>query len=144
MRFRSLFALIGLAELGLLIGLGVLTDAYVVIGVLLGTMIVGAYLLRRPGTRIGGVLLLVPGLLTDVLGLVLLLPGPRRWLGRIFGAWFLRGVPQGTFQRVVFTHAQGGPMPPPGWAPPQASGGVVEAEVIDVKPSKSESLPPGS
>lgn len=149
MRFRSLIAIFGLLELGTLIAIGVYAGFLWAVGVVIGTMFIGANLLRAPGLRISGVLLLIPGLITDLLALVFLLPGPRRWVARAAQAVFLRGVPTGGFQRVVFTTAQGG-MPPPGWAPPPgwtppgaapASGGVVQADVLDVKPSASGELP---
>ena len=166
MRFSTLFLLFGLLELATLIGLGYLTNAWVALAVVFGTMVLGANLLRVPGLRMGGVLLMVPGLITDVLGLVLLLPWPRRFASRVAQAWFLRGVPTGRFQRVVFTTTQGGgvppgwgpppggmpppgtmpppgSMPPPGWMPPQ-DGGTVQAEVLDVKPSEQPELPPES
>ena len=146
MRFRSLIAIFGLLELGTLVAVGVYAGFLWAIGIVLGTMFLGGNLLRAPGLRISGVLLIIPGLITDVLGLIFLLPGPRRWVGRAAQAVFLRGVPTGAFQRVVFTTTQGGPMPPPGsmpppgWMPPQ-DGGVVQAEVLDVKPSTAPELP---
>lgn len=41
---------------------------------------------------VAGVLLLVPGLLTDLAGLLLLLPPVRRWTGRVAGAALARRI----------------------------------------------------
>lgn len=150
MRIRSIVTVFGLLELGTLIALGVLAGFWPTLAVLVGTLFLGANLMRLSGFRISGVLFMIPGLITDLLALVLLLPAPRRWVKRLAQAWFLRGVPTGAFQRVVFTTTQGGPMPgaggmpPRGWVPPAdrtPSGGVVQAEVLDVKPSRSGELP---
>ena len=150
MRIRSILTFFGLLELGSLIALGVFAGFWPTLAAVFGTFVVGFNLLRLPGFRISGVLFMIPGLITDVLALVFLLPAPRRWAGRVLQALFLRGVPTGAFQRVVFTTTQAGPMPgadgmpPPGWMPPAggaASGGVVQAEVLDVKASENEKLP---
>ncbi|HZI97576.1 MAG TPA: FxsA family protein [Actinomycetales bacterium] len=55
---------------------------------------------RAPGTEVadgalvlvGGLLLAVPGFVTDVLGLVFLLPPARPWARRMLQAWAGRGV----------------------------------------------------
>lgn len=98
---RSLILALPLIELALLIALAVLIGAGPTFLYVLGTGIVGALLLsvsRRAqtpgqpglggmgrlfqggGMAFGGLLLLVPGLLTDLLGIVMLIPGPRTWL----------------------------------------------------------------
>lgn len=49
---------------------------------------------------VAGTLLLAPGLMTDILGLLLLIPPVRRWLG---AAGFRRMMAAGTLQTTVFT-----------------------------------------
>lgn len=44
---------------------------------------------------VGGVLLLAPGFVTDVVGLVALLPPPRRALARLLRRWIVPGVAVG-------------------------------------------------
>ncbi len=144
MRLRSLLFLFVLLELGTLIALGMLAGLWVALGTVVATGILGRAIFRRgPGRRIPGVLLMIPGLLTDLLGLVLLLPGPRRWSGRLFQLWMMRRVQLGgMFQQVSmggFTPPGGRPpggRPPPGFAGPgmaSESPGVIDAEVLDVR-----------
>ena len=40
-------------------------------------------MLRSACVLLGGLLLILPGFITDLVGLVLILPGPRFWLGRL-------------------------------------------------------------
>ena len=112
---------------------------------ILGTCVIGATIVRRIGARawaelqqsaatgrlprdivdkvivlLGGVLLLVPGFITDVIGIVLLIPFTRRWTRRLVGSYVGRRV------RVVRT---------PGRARPAAygdvDGDVIEGEVVE-------------
>ncbi|AOU99487.1 hypothetical protein BI364_02575 [Acidihalobacter yilgarnensis] len=118
MRIFPLFALIliglPLLELYLLIKVGTLIGALPTVALVVGTALLGAFLLRRQGLSnyrrmqqsmargevpaqemmegvvilVGSVLLLVPGLITDVIGLLCLLPPLRRaiiafWLRRV-------------------------------------------------------------
>jgi len=102
---RLLF-LVPIVELLLLILLADLTSAQFVFGWLLGAFVLGVLLLRRRGFQslrrmrgglaagqmpgesisktainvIAGVLLIVPGVLTDVVALAVLFPPTRRWL----------------------------------------------------------------
>jgi len=118
---------------------------------LLVTTLLGAWLVRREGARawrsfsaavaegrppgqaaldgmlilIGGLLVLLPGFVSDVLGLLCLLPPTRRLLGRALVGWALtRG--RATVVRVRSTRGPGGP--PPG-APPGGPGRVIEGEI---------------
>lgn len=98
---RSLVLLLPLIELALLIGLGAAIGAGPTFLVIAATGLLGFILLgsarraaqapRTPqaafmpmmqgGPRaLSGALLLIPGILTDLLGLVLLIPAPRRWI----------------------------------------------------------------
>jgi UPF0716 protein FxsA len=111
--------------------------------VLLGTCLVGAAIVRRAGARawaelqqaaatgrpprdvvdgaivlLGGVLLLVPGFITDVVGLFLLIPVTRR-----LTRWMVAGY-VGRRVRVIRTTSRRG-----GQASPY--GDVIEGEVVD-------------
>jgi UPF0716 protein FxsA len=99
-----LFTVVPVVELYLLITLGQTMGAAPTIGLVLGTGLLGAWLAKREGMRVlqswqasmargeapkegvissvlvlvGGVLLVTPGVVTDMTGLVLLLPWTRR------------------------------------------------------------------
>lgn len=99
-----LFTVVPVVELYLLITIGQSVGAGPTIALVLGTGFLGAWLAKREGTRVlrswqgslargelpkegvissvlvlvGGVLLVTPGVVTDVMGLVLLLPWTRR------------------------------------------------------------------
>jgi len=101
-----LFTVVPVVELYLLISIGQNVGALPTIGLVLGTGLLGAWLAKREGTRVlrswqesmargempkegvissvlvlvGGVLLVTPGVVTDVTGLFLLLPWTRRWV----------------------------------------------------------------
>lgn len=121
-RFLLGFTLIPLAELYLLITVGSHIGAIPTIGLVLLTGVAGAWLARMQGmaTMIrvqqnlqqgvmpaeevmdafiilaAGVVLLTPGFLTDVAGLLLLIPYTRnafkRWLRRSLDKWMRKGV----------------------------------------------------
>jgi len=110
----SLIALLPVIEIVLLIGMGSLFGFWFTLAWIIGTAAVGVYLLRRMrgafqigrpldpighsasmdplgtfATWIGAMLLILPGPLTDVLGLVLVLP----WLRKLtFGVWMARNL----------------------------------------------------
>jgi len=101
-----LFTVIPVVELYLLITIGQNVGAGPTIALVLGTGFLGAWLAKREGSRVlrswqgslargelpqegvvssvlvlvGGVLLVTPGVVTDVMGLLLLLPWTRRWV----------------------------------------------------------------
>ncbi|HUE95871.1 MAG TPA: FxsA family protein [Longimicrobiaceae bacterium] len=98
-----LFVLVPLVEMAILVRLGTLIGFWPTIGLVVATGAVGALLAKSQGMRVlrairtemaagrvpaselidgllvlvGGIVLLTPGLLTDVLGLVLLIPATR-------------------------------------------------------------------
>ncbi|MFN7132907.1 MAG: FxsA family protein, partial [Myxococcales bacterium] len=106
-RLFLLFTLVPLLELYLLVKLGERIGAGTTVIIVLLTGLVGAWLAKREGLRalhswrraiaegrlpdegivsgllvlVGGVLLVTPGVLTDVAGLSLLFPPTRRWIG---------------------------------------------------------------
>jgi UPF0716 family protein affecting phage T7 exclusion len=61
----------------------------------------GDALLDGAAILFGGALLLTPGVLTDFLGLSLLLPGTRRWMARRIRGWLLKQVESGQVQWTV-------------------------------------------
>ena len=107
-RLLLLFTLIPFVELAILIRIGTLLGFWATMGIVLVTGAAGAVLARSQGTRvlrdiqaelaagraptehlvdgflilIGGIVLLTPGLLTDIAGLLLLFPPTRRGLKR--------------------------------------------------------------
>ncbi len=104
-RLLILFTVVPLIELALLIKLGNLIGLWPTILIVIATGVLGAALARSQGTRavgairaelaqgraptenlingllilVGGVVLLTPGLLTDLLGFSLLVPFTRDW-----------------------------------------------------------------
>ncbi|MCA9707726.1 MAG: FxsA family protein [Myxococcales bacterium] len=104
-----LFTVVPVVELYLLITLGQHLGAEATIGLVLVTGLLGASLARREGARVlrnwqasmargelpkegvtssllvlvGGVLLVTPGVVTDVTGLLLLVPWSRRWVAEV-------------------------------------------------------------
>ena len=123
MYFRLLpfFTLIPLVELYLLIRIGALVGAGVTILIVLLTGVIGTYLARQQGFRVwlriqrsmqqglfpademidgllvfaAGLVLITPGVLTDALGFLLLIPFTRlffrRWLMKRFSGMIRRG-----------------------------------------------------
>jgi len=115
------FTLIPLAELYLLIKVGSEIGAVPTIAIVLTTGFAGAYLARMQGFRtmirvqeslaqgitpaeelldallilVAGVVLLTPGFITDISGILLLIPQTRdmfkRWLRRRFDQWAKQG-----------------------------------------------------
>ncbi len=132
----SLIALLPVIEIVLLIGMGSLFGFWFTLAWIIGTAAVGVYLLRRMrgafqigrpldpvaqsasldplgafATWIGAMLLILPGPLTDVLGLVLVLP----WLRKLtFGVWIARNL------HTIVTKRS-------------ARGQVYEGEIVDVQ-----------
>jgi len=108
-RLLLLFTVVPVVELYLLITVGQHLGAEAAIGLVLVTGLLGATLARREGARVlrnwqesmaqgqmpkegvvssllvlvGGVLLVTPGVVTDVTGLLLLVPWSRRWVAGV-------------------------------------------------------------
>lgn len=130
----SLIALLPVIEIVLLIGMGALFGFWLTVAWIIGTAAVGVYLLRRArgafqvgrtldpqvasvdalgafATWLGAVLLILPGPLTDVMGLVLVLP----WLRKLtFGVWMAKNLHTMVMKR-------------------NTRGQVYEGEIVDVQ-----------
>ena len=131
-RLAILFVVVPLVELVLLIQLGRTVGFWPTLALVLITGVSGAMLARLEGLRvlvqvqrevasgripgqalldglsvlIGGVLLLTPGLLTDLLGFSLLLSGPRNWIQRGVRRRLERAIASGSI-RVVSVNPWG-------------------------------------
>lgn len=161
-----LFTVVPLTELWLLAALGRVLGFLPTVALVLLTGAVGAALARAEGFRVirewqdamragrvpadgvlggllvlvGGVLLITPGVLTDVVGLGLLVPPVRRWLAATIGAAVQRRIDDGRVT-VVRVDGVGGPFgPPPGREPfdaPRRPPRVIDVpgRVVDEGPS---------
>lgn len=121
-----LFTVVPLVEFYLLMTVGSLIGFWPTVGIVLSTGMLGAALAKHEGIRVlrkwqedmnagrvpadgvldgvlilvGGVLLVTPGVLTDALGLALLIPWTRRGLSSLFRSRIKNGVAAGRV-RVV-------------------------------------------
>lgn len=91
---------------------------------------------------VGGALLITPGVVTDVIGLVLLLGPSRRWLAKRLEPYLLAKVKEGQRTgrvRVVHMEGFGGPMPDHPFVdePPRVSSGPKRVE-MDVETVETE------
>jgi UPF0716 protein FxsA len=137
-----LFVLVPIAEIYVIIQVGQAIGALPTIAILIADSLLGAYLLRSQGWRawlafrealaagrmphreildgvlviVGGAFLLTPGFLTDVAGLLLLLPPTRRMIGRGLTSLLLR---RGALRwRTVVMRPPGRRPPPRPYAEP--------------------------
>jgi UPF0716 protein FxsA len=123
-RLILLFLLTPAVELALLIQVDQLIGFWATVALIIVTGIVGSHLARReglstwrrlndrlqtgdlPGTEladgiiilVSGALLITPGILTDVIGFLGLIPLTRTWVRRVLMRWFRRKVEKGTMQ----------------------------------------------
>ena len=121
-----LFILVPLVELYLLIEIGRLIGTLSTIAIIVFTGILGAFLARRQGISVlyqirfelsngrlptsqfvdgliillAGAVLLTPGIITDILGFLCLIPASRKIIKRMLWRWFERTVHKG---RVHFS-----------------------------------------
>ena len=159
-RLFLLFTVVPLVELYLLIAIGRILGPVPTIGLVLITGALGAWFARLEGARVirrwqeaitrqempkegvidgflifvGGLLLITPGILTDVAGLCMVMPLTRRVIARFVRAWFERQIAAGRVQVYASGYNTGGRGP----------GGVidVEGEVVERGEASSASSPP--
>jgi len=152
-----LFTVVPLVELYLLLWLGDLMGFWPTVGLVLLTGVIGATLAKLEGLRVlgqwqgalaegrvpeagvldgllvlvGGVLLVTPGVLTDVFGFTLLLPPTRKVVARFLRRRVERAIEQGS----VHVHVGGfGTAPPFGGfgGAPRGGRSVIDVEGRDV------------
>jgi UPF0716 protein FxsA len=137
-RLLALFVIVPLVELILLVRLGQWVGLLPTIGLVVLTGVAGAALARREGLRtlwliqadvrsgrfpvgrlldgalilLAGGLLLTPGVLTDIVGLAMLVPGSRGWIKVRLGSHLRRMVESGRASLTVYYDEP----PPPGRA----------------------------
>jgi len=118
-----LFVIIPVTELYILIEVGKKIGSLTTIGVIILTGIIGAYLVKSQGFMIlrkiqndlnegimpgdsliqgaiilaGGILLLTPGFVTDILGFILLMPVSRNILKKYLLKWLKGKIKEGNF-----------------------------------------------
>lgn len=149
-RLFLLFTVVPLVELYLLIAIGRMLGAPATIVLVLVTGALGAWFARLEGARVirrwqealarqelpkdgvidgflifvGGVMLITPGILTDIAGLSMVMPPSRRLIAGVVRRWFERQIAAGRVQVYATGYNQG----------PRGTPGVidVEGEVVDV------------
>jgi UPF0716 protein FxsA len=163
-----LFTIVPVLELFLLMQLKDLVGLWPTIGVVVVTGFTGALLARAEGTRVlmqwkrsmvrgklpedgilsgllilvGGVLLVTPGVVTDVLGFCLLIPPTRRAIAGFIRKRLEQRIEDGSVKVVNVSHFDGfdqGRTVPPGYRPREVVMDV-EGEVIDL--DDDEQQPP--
>lgn len=165
-RLGCLFVVVPLLELALLVQVGSWIGVLPTVGIVAVTGLVGAWLARTQGLRVltglqmemaagrvpaqpfldgtailvGGLLLLTPGILSDVLGFALLLPPTRRPLQRWAMDRMLRGIRSGTVHVTFMGMPGSGPFGPPGAGGPGQ--GTPWREPDRRMPPREEAEPP--
>jgi UPF0716 protein FxsA len=147
------FVVLPIAEIALLIAVGHVIGLGWTVLLLLLSAVVGSWLVRREGRRAwnafstalaagrpparevadgalvltGGVLMVVPGFLTDVIGLLCLLPPTRSFMRRLLTARLTRRMLGTSVRTVRSRRGPGRPYDPPGPAPSGTR--VIDGEV---------------
>lgn len=171
-RLFLLFTLVPLAELYLLVTLGGLMGVGPTIALVAVTGMFGAWLARREGRRAlasyqaamqrgqlpedgiisgllilaGGVMLITPGILTDIGGLALMVPPLRRGVAKLIKRRLQAGIASGNVQVMHLGPAGFGSFDPsemrggfesghPG--PGGVRGGIVDVEVVETQTTES-------
>lgn len=151
-RLFLLFTVVPLFELYLLIAIGRALGPGPTIALVLLTGALGAWFARLEGARvirrwqeamarqqlpkdgvidgflifIGGVMLITPGILTDIAGLSMVMPPTRRFIARIVRAWFERQIASGRVQVYSSGYNRGPRSPRPTQEVIEVEGEVVE------------------
>ncbi len=138
-RLLLLFILVPAVELALLIEIGRQIGTLATLGIIAGTGILGAALARHQGLGIlksirremnagrlpatsmidgimvllAGAVLMTPGILTDALGFLILIPSTRKWIRDALWNWLKNAIQAGRFQVNVSVGTHGNPPPPP-------------------------------
>jgi UPF0716 protein FxsA len=121
LRLALLFVLTPLVELAILVYVGTIIGALYTILIVVATGILGAFMARNQGLAalsrirvsiergiipsnelfdgalilVGGLLLLTPGIITDIIGFALLVPQTRRIIGRWLRSLIRRSIQRG-------------------------------------------------
>lgn len=166
-RLLLLIILIPIVEIYLLVQLGGLMGVWPTIALVAASGVLGASLARREGRRalaryqeaiakgelpeegivsgllilLGGVLLLVPGVLTDIVGLPLLIPPVRRAVAKRINARLQKGISQGSIQ-IMQIGQTGFGFAPHESADESPLGRVVDAEVVEPQHASGGPLAP--
>ncbi len=138
-RLLLLFILVPAVELALLIEIGRHIGTLATLGIIAGTGILGAALARHQGLGIlksirremnagrlpatsmidgimvllAGAVLMTPGILTDALGFLILIPPTRKWIRDALWNWLKNAIQTGRVQVNVSVGTHGNPPPPP-------------------------------
>lgn len=166
-----LLLLIGVfVEIVVLVAVGDALGFFPTIGLLILASVVGAWLLRREGTRTvaalaeaaktrrpphrevadgvlvaaGGVLIIIPGFVSDLFGLLLLFPPTRALVRhRLLRSAAKRGTSRVQFHVGTFGPGMTDPRFGPGRRGPVVDGDVIDGEVVDERPDVDpRRLPP--
>lgn len=153
------FTIIPLLEIYLLLVLNQHAGLWPTVGIVVGTGILGAIVAHAEGARvlrewqrslvrgrvpeegvlggvlilIGGILLVTPGVITDLVGITLLIPPTRRLVANVIRKRLEQKIQQGAIKVVSVSHVGGQPPSPGGYdsfRPPRVVMDV-EAEEID-------------
>lgn len=118
----GVWGVLGLVILGALVGVAILRGRLARLPVLLRAGVDPAGLLAHGAmTALGAGLLILPGFLTDALGVALLLPPVQRWLAAGLGRKVRADGWQTTIIEGDYVVTDPGPQaPPPGLRPPRA------------------------
>lgn len=165
-RLFLLFTVVPLVDLYLLLRIGGRIGGTATLALVLVTGALGAALARAEGTRVlrawqqalaagtvpadgvvsgvlvlvGGALLVTPGVLTDAVGLLLLLPATRRLIARLVIARVQRAIERGSIHVVQTRMGAPGPFPYGGGqrGPSRNDGDIIDVEGETVEPHSDE------
>lgn len=168
-RLFLLFTLVPLAELYLLVTLGGLMGVGPTIALVAVTGMLGAALARREGRKAlasyqeamakgqlpeegivsgllilaGGVMLITPGVLTDIFGLSMMIPPVRRAAARLVKRRLQKRIASGDVQLHIASGGFGvGGFGSGGFGPGAGAGPIVDAELVDDRPRSKDASEP--